>query len=84
MSIIYRLESVNKAVIQIVSQEERLKYIGSCLKQGILLFIKIDKDIFMNDVLPDIDMEENGILLNPMSNESLEFYPYEVIETIEE
>ncbi|WP_313020391.1 hypothetical protein [Macrococcoides bohemicum] len=57
ISITRRLEAVYKAVIQNVSQEERLKYIGSCLKQEILLFIKIDKDIFMNDVLPDIDME---------------------------
>ncbi|TDM50956.1 hypothetical protein ETI06_02950 [Macrococcoides goetzii] len=44
----------------------------------------IDKEIFMNDVLNDIDMEENSILINPMSNESIEFYPHEVLEEIEE
>lgn len=43
----------------------------------------IDKEIFMNDVLNDIDMEENSIILNPMSNESIEFYPHEVLEEFE-
>lgn len=44
----------------------------------------IDKEIFINDVLNDIDMEENSIILNQMSNESIEFYPHEVLEAIED
>ncbi|WP_414052733.1 hypothetical protein [Macrococcus animalis] len=52
-------------------------------KQSHLSLEMIDKGTFINDVLPDIDMEENSIILNPLSNDACEFYPYEVLEAFE-